>query len=117
MNRNMFNRPLRLVPLCLLALSVSPVVLANNVLPDNEKICMKEMEILLGQQQVIFSDSQTQPEVRRLAERAIDVSREAFSKNGSYCEAQQALQAMDLRKENVLELKKGEINYFGRSML
>ena len=87
---------------------------ASNALADNEKICMRKMETLLSQQQVLFSDSQATPEIRRLAERAIDTSREAFAKNGSYCEAQRALQKFDERKASGFHDKQGEVNFFGR---
>ena len=104
----------RLIPLWLACFI--PVASATTAVADERK-CMKDMEVLLSQQQIIFSDSQTKPEVRRLAERAIDVSRRAFNKNSSYCEARTALLSMNPAEENVRQLKKGEINYFGRSML
>ena len=87
---------------------------ASNALPDNEQICLKEMETLLSQQQVLFSDSQATPETRRMAERAIDTSREAFAMHGSYCDAQRALQKFDEDKESGFHHKQGEVNFFGR---
>ena len=75
---------------------------------------MREMENLLGKQQILFSDSQTTPDVRRMAERAIDTSREAFAQHGSYCDAQQALQQFDMDKESGFHHQQGEVNFFGR---
>ncbi|MGR5063802.1 hypothetical protein [Photobacterium sp. DNB22_13_2] len=72
------------------------------------------MEALLGKQQVLFGDSQAAPEVRRMAERAIDTSREAFAQHGSYCDAQRALQQFDVVKEGGFHDQQGEVNFFGR---
>ncbi|MCW8328514.1 hypothetical protein MD588_06810 [Photobacterium sp. SDRW27] len=87
---------------------------AYNVLPDNEILCKQAMGKLLAQQQVIFSDNQAAPDVRRAAERAIDTSREAFRAHGSYCEAQEALQAYKPEKDKSFRYRKGEVNFFGR---
>ena len=87
---------------------------ASSALPENEQICMKNMETLLRQQQVLFSDSRATPETRRMAERAIDTSREAFAEHGSYCDAQRALQKFDEEKESSFHYKQGEVNFFGR---
>ncbi|MBC7001320.1 hypothetical protein BIZ37_02020 [Photobacterium sp. BZF1] len=89
-------------------------VTASNALPDNEQICLKKMETLLSQQQILFSDSQATPETRRTAERAIDASREAFADHGSYCDAQRALQKFDQDKQSGFHYKQGEVNFFGR---
>ncbi|MCQ1058061.1 hypothetical protein ACQKPX_01645 [Photobacterium sp. DNB23_23_1] len=75
---------------------------------------MREMETLLGKQQILFSDSQATPDVRRMAERAIDTSREAFAQHGSYCDAQRALQHFDEDKESGFHDQQGEVNFFGR---
>ncbi|WP_051902574.1 hypothetical protein, partial [Photobacterium sanctipauli] len=87
---------------------------AINTLPDNEQICLQNMEKLIVEQQVLFSDSQSSPEVRRNAERAIDTTRETFSETGSYCDAQRVLQAYQRDTESGLRMKEGEVNYFGR---
>ena len=75
---------------------------------------MKQMETLLSQQQVMFSDSQASPEIRRMAERAIDTSREAFAQHGSYCDAKRALQQFESEKESAFHYQQGEVNFFGR---
>ncbi|MGF1684416.1 hypothetical protein [Photobacterium minamisatsumaniensis] len=90
---------------------------ATNFLPDNEMICLKEMEKLIGKQQILFSDSQSSQEVRRNAERTIDFTREAFAENNSYCDAQRALQAYQNKQVSGLRLQEGEVNRFGRSFL
>ncbi|MGF1703139.1 hypothetical protein L4D09_22880 [Photobacterium makurazakiensis] len=90
---------------------------ATTFLPDNEMICLKEMEKLIGKQQMLFSDSQSSQEVRRNAERAIDFTREVFAENNSYCDAQRALQAYENKQESGLRLQEGEVNRFGRSFL
>ncbi|WP_231569025.1 hypothetical protein [Photobacterium gaetbulicola] len=75
---------------------------------------MKKMATLLSQQQILFSDSQATPEVRRLAERAIDTSREAFALHGSYCDAQRALMQFEVDQDSGFHYKQGEVNFFGR---
>ncbi|QSV16701.1 hypothetical protein [Photobacterium ganghwense] len=92
------------------AASGSPLNQGNNVLPDNEKICLESVEALLGQQQILFSDRHADPEVRRHAERTIDASRDAYARHGSYCDAQKALQAHS--QESDTRSKPGEISVF-----
>ena len=105
---------LRSVSLAAIALLVTPIAVATTALPNNEKICQKEMEVLLAKQQMLFSDTTAPAEVRRSAERAIDTSREAFAYNESYCDAQRALLQFDTEKGSDIHRNKGEINYFGR---
>ncbi|UXI04439.1 hypothetical protein [Photobacterium sp. TY1-4] len=112
---HIFYRLLVLIPL------LSPLVQAQplNVLPDNEKLCMEAVGRLLARQQAIFSNSQAEPNQRRLAERAIDTTREAFSESESYCQAQAALQAYESQKDkdDSFQQRQGEVNYFGRSTI
>ncbi|WP_064607659.1 hypothetical protein [Photobacterium sp. J15] len=84
----------------------------HNALPDNEKLCMQTVSRLLTKQHVIFSDTKSTPEIRRAAERAIDITRKAFKENQSYCDAQHALQAYKQDPDEGFRHKPGEINKF-----
>lgn len=85
-----------------------------NALPDNEQLCMESMAKMLIEQQVLFSDNKIDPDIRRAAERAIDTSREVFSENGSYCEAERALLGYKPDKDKGFRYRAGEVNFFGR---
>lgn len=105
----------RLAPIIFLLTPLASA-LPVNVLPDNEKLCMETVSRLLARQQAIFSNNQADPNMRRLAERAIDTTREAFAENESYCQAQHALQAYESSadKDDNFHQRSGEVNYFGR---
>lgn len=105
----------RLAPITLLLTSLASA-LPVNVLPDNEQLCMETVSRLLARQQAIFSNHQADPDMRRVAERAIDTTREAFAENESYCQAQQALQAYEsnTNQDDSFHQRQGEVNYFGR---
>jgi len=103
--------------LTLILVTTSGIALAQpamNALPGNEVMCKQAMGKLLAQQQAIFSDRQTAPDIRRAAERAIDTSRDVFRENESYCEAQQALQAYKPEKDKGFRFRQGEVDFFGR---
>ena len=101
----------------LLIISFPSQLLAQtvNVLPENEKICMQSLEQLIVNQQVIFSDRTVDLDVRRAAERTIDITRDAFNENESYCEAQRVLQSYTPDKDQGFRFRSGEVNFFGRS--
>lgn len=101
----------------LLVLPFSSQLLAQpvNVLPHNEKICMQSLKRLIVNQQIIFSDKMMDPDMRRAAERTIDITRDAFNENESYCEAQHALQSYTPDKDQGFSSRLGEVNFLGRS--
>lgn len=90
---------------------------SNNIttIMQNEQACMKNLELLIVNQQIIYSDSTLAQKERQIAERTIDITRDAFKENESYCDAQQAMEAYLQQKDKGLHLKKGQDNYFGRN--
>ena len=86
----------------------------DNALPDNEDICEQQLTRLLNQKQMVFSDRNASPTVRRDAERAIDGSRKIFGQGGSYCEAKNALEGYRPDKNQDISFRDGEVNYYGR---
>lgn len=74
---------------------------------QNEQACMKNLERLIVNQQIIYSDSTLALEKRQIAERTIDMTRDAFKENESYCDAQQAMEAYKPENDKGLNLKKG----------
>ncbi|GAB3519431.1 hypothetical protein [Photobacterium alginatilyticum] len=101
------------IPL-LVALSGFAQAQVTHALPENEEICRESVGKLLIEQHAIFSNTQIDPDIRRAAERAIDSTREAYSKNESYCQAQEALQAYKTKSKEDFHYRDGEVNYFGR---
>jgi hypothetical protein len=87
---------------------------SNNVttVMQNEQACMKNLERLIVNQQIIYSDSTIALQERQIAERTIDITRDAFNENESYCDA---MEAYAQENDNGLRLHKGQDNYFGRN--
>ncbi|ELR66826.1 hypothetical protein C942_04525 [Photobacterium marinum] len=73
---------------------------------------MAAVSKLLTKQHLVFSDVNSTPEIRRAAERAIDITRKAFEENQSYCDAQHALQDYKQDPGEGFRHKPGEINKF-----
>ncbi|CAG22396.1 hypothetical protein PBPRB0523 [Photobacterium profundum SS9] len=90
---------------------------SNNIttVMQNEQACMKNLELLIVNQQIIYSDSTLALQERQIAERTIDITRDAFNQKESYCDAQQAMEAYIPEKDKGLRLHKGQNNYFGRN--
>jgi hypothetical protein len=90
---------------------------SNNVttVMQNEQACMKNLELLIVNQQIIYSDNTLALQERQIAERTIDITRDAFKENESYCDAQQAMEAYAREKDKGLRLNKGQDNHFGRN--
>jgi len=84
---------------------------------QNEQACMKNLEQLIVNQQIIYSDSTLALQERQIAEHTIDITRDAFKENESYCDAQQAMEAYVPEKDKELRLHKKQDNYFGRNQL
>ncbi|OAN11244.1 hypothetical protein A3K86_20005 [Photobacterium jeanii] len=101
------------------SLTMSGAVTASmptKALPENEHICMKALEKMIINKQMIFSDSTAEPDARRDAERAIDAAREVFRNSQSYCEAESAMHSYKTDKDASFRSRKGEVNYFGRGI-